>query len=313
MTAGREQLPHLILLSAADWEDYELLDSGRGAKLERYGPYRVIRPEAQAMWQAASPEREWNSAHLVFHGDEDAAERGWEIKKAVEPRWKMRYKHLTFWSQPTPFRHLGVFPEQADHWDWIGDRIRSVKREVRVLNLFGYTGIATLAAAAAGAAVTHVDASKKAVAWARDNQALSGLSGKPIRWIVDDALKFVQREERRGAVYDGFILDPPKFGRGPKGELWKLEESLPTLLHHLKGIRSSAPLFVVLTVYALRISATAISSALRDWAGGGTITAGETVLVDRSAQHTLSTSVFARWAADKPVEKTQSQSDIMIS
>lgn len=286
----------LTVLTSPEWKDYELLDSGAGAKLERFGPYRFVRPESQAVWQTALPAKDWEDAHMVFRERGEDEEGGWETLHPVESRWKMQFKHLSFWVQPTPFRHLGVFPEQAAHWDWIDRQVRGAGRPVNVLALFGYTGLATLAAAAAGASVTHVDASKKAVAWARENQALSGLADRPIRWIVDDAMKYVKREIHRGVRYDAFILDPPKFGRGPKGEVWKLEEALPRLLESLCELCTSNPLFVILTVYAFRASALSLSNALggltRAW--GGASEAGELAIVEKSASRILSTAVFGR-------------------
>jgi 23S rRNA (cytosine1962-C5)-methyltransferase len=201
----------------------------------------------------------------------------------------------------TPGRHLGVFPEVAAHWDWfsglVHHRVHEEHRETNVLNLFGYTGLATLAAAAAGTRVTHVDASKKSVSWARENQALSNLADKPIRWIVDDALKFVQREARRGVKYDGIILDPPKFGRGPKGEVWEVYKSLPSLLEACRACLSEHPLFVVTTLYAVRASAIHVAQAMEDMMGGfgGKIEMGELVTREQSAGRLLSQAVYARW------------------
>ncbi|MBI4178865.1 class I SAM-dependent methyltransferase [bacterium] len=293
-----DNFPKLELISSPDWTDYELLDSGGGKKLERFGPYRFVRPESQAVWRTALPAEEWDAAHLVFQGDGEGESQGWETRRPIEPRWEMRYKNLKFWAMPTPFRHMGVFPEQAGHWDWIGGAIRAAGRPIRVLSLFGYTGLATLAAAAAGAAVTHVDASKKAIGWARDNQALSGLTDKPVRWILDDAMKFVRREVRRKTQYDAFIMDPPKFGRGPKGEIWKLEDSLPELLANCRALLSPEPLFMVMTVYSHPASALSIRNAVAEFFSGrkGRTTAGETVLAEKSAGRILSTSVFGRWS-----------------
>lgn len=290
----------LTLLPSPGWQDYELLDTGAGSKLERFGPYTFVRPEAQAIWQPALPEQDWEAAHGSFRASEDEQDGGrWRIRGMIEPRWVMQYRTLRFWAQPTPFRHMGVFPEQAAHWDWISDLIRQVGRPVRVLNLFGYTGIASLAAAEAGAQVTHVDASKKVIGWARDNQALSGLADRPIRWILDDAMKFVRREARRGATYDGFIIDPPPFGRGPKGEIWRLETSLPQLLGDCRTLLSKAPLFAVLTAYAIRTSALSLQYTLEEMLAGfgGACTAGEMVTIEQSAGRLLSNAIFARWAA----------------
>jgi len=207
----------------------------------------------------------------------------------------------------TPGRHLGVFPEVASHWDWfselISHRVHREKRETNVLNLFGYTGLATLAAASAGAKVTHVDASKKSVSWARENQELSGLSDAPIRWIVDDALKFAQRESRRGVKYDGIILDPPKFGRGPKGEVWEVYKSLPSLLEACRECLSDNPLFVITTIYAVRASAIHVAQAMDDMMKGfgGKVESGELVTREQSAGRLLSQAVYARWSSgDRP-------------
>lgn len=291
--------PHLVLLSSPDWEDYELLDSGNRSKLERFGPYRFVRPEPQALWRPALREKEWQTAAATFQATGEDEGGRWAMHRPIDDRWSMRYKQLRFWSQPTPFRHLGLFPEQANHWDWMAHLIRAAGRPIRALNLFGYTGLATLAAAEAGAAVTHVDASKKAIAWARENQALSKLEDRPVRWLLDDALKFVRREVRRGAEYDGFVIDPPPFGRGPKGEIWRLEESLPLLLSECRVLLSPQPLFTVLTAYAIKASALQLYYALDTMfeGFGGTLETGEMVLEERSAGHLLSTAIFARWSA----------------
>ena len=304
MTTSTRPTPRIDLLVADRWADYELLDSGAGAKLERFGPYRFVRPEGGAMWQRALPEREWAAAEGVFAtADEEGAGR-WEFRRPVDARWAMRYGELRFWAQPTAFRHLGVFPEQASQWDWMGGLIRAAQGRaahgpIKVLNLFGYTGLATLAAAAAGASVTHVDASQRTVAWARENQALSGLAGRPIRWLIDDALKFVRREVRREARYDGLIIDPPKFGRGPKGELWKLEESLPELLDACRLLLSAQPLFLILTVYAIRASAVGLRYLLEPVVAGhgGTIEVGEMGVAERGAGRVLSSAIYSRWSS----------------
>ena len=290
--------PELALLSSPGWKDYELLDSGAGSKLERFGQYRFVRPEAQAIWRPSLPEREWQAAHGVFQPSDGQEGGRWQLHGALPERWVMEYGDLRFWAQPTPFRHMGVFPEQANHWDWMRALIHQTRQPVRVLNLFGYTGLASLAAASEGASVTHIDASKKTISWARENQALSRLEDRPVRWILDDALKFVRREARRQARYDGFIIDPPPFGRGPKGELWRIEESLPALLAECRALLSDRPLFFVLTAYAIRTSALSIYYALQEILAdhGGSLTTGEMVLREQSAGHVLSTAIFARWA-----------------
>jgi 23S rRNA (cytosine1962-C5)-methyltransferase len=292
--------PEIHLLPSPRWTDYALLDSGDGQKLERFGPYTFVRPEVQALWTPALPAREWSAADAVFIPSGEESGGHWQHKKKVAEKWEMGYGSLRFTAMTTPGRHLGVFPECAAHWDWIAERIKNkTKNEsANVLNLFGYTGLATLAAAAAGAKVTHVDASKKSVSWARENQVLSGLAEKPVRWIVDDALKFVEREVRRGVKYDGILLDPPKFGRGPKGEVWEVYKSLPVLLQACRAILSETPLFVVMTVYAVKAPAVHLYATLEEMMKGcgGQIECGELVTQEKSAGRLLSQATYARWA-----------------
>jgi 23S rRNA (cytosine1962-C5)-methyltransferase len=291
-------LPTLQFLTADNWVEYELLDSGGGAKLERFGAHRFVRPEPQAYWSRLRPESDWSTADGVFVPANDEESGGWEFSHAVPARWEMRYGDMRFHAQATAFRHMGVFPEQAVHWDWAVNRIRGAGRPVRVLNLFGYTGLFSLVLAAEGASVTHVDASKKILAWARENQALSGLDERPIRWLLDDALKFVRREVRRGSRYDGIIIDPPKFGRGPKGEVWKLDASLPELLADCRKLLSPQPLFFLLSCYAIRASALSLYFALEEIFSerGGSLLAGEIgVRESRPGTRALSLALFARW------------------
>jgi len=298
----------ISLLESTHWKDYVLIDSGDGLKLERFGKYVFARPESQAMWKRSlDANAEWKKADAVFIPTGEESGGHWDWKRKADEQWTMQYplphsdNGITFKVMTTPGRHLGVFPEVAAHWDWfselISHRVHREKRETNVLNLFGYTGLASLAAASAGAKVTHVDASKKSVNWARENQALSKLEEKPIRWIVDDALKFVQREARRGSKYDGIILDPPKFGRGPKGEVWEVYKSLPGLLEACRECLSDNPLFVVTTVYAVRASAIHVTQAMEDMMQGfkGKIDMGELVTREQSAGRLLSQAVYARW------------------
>ncbi len=320
-----EKFPTFSLSEASRWKDYELLDSGDGLKLERFGPYTFIRPEVQAMWRRTLSEKNWSDADAEFQSTSEESGGHWMLKKKIPERWEMKYPSLhlplnsenlegekergraiRFWAMTTHGRHLGVFPETASHWDFMADSVRkanlhperSRRDPVKVLNLFGYTGLASLVAAEAGAQVTHVDASKKSVAWARENQVLSGLDDKPIRWIVDDALKFVQREGRRNAQYDGIILDPPKFGRGPKGEVWEVYKSLPNLLESCRAVLSDKPLFLIVTVYAVKASAIHLGQALQDVMSkyDGSIKSGELVTREKSAGRLLSQAVFARWS-----------------
>jgi 23S rRNA (cytosine1962-C5)-methyltransferase len=307
--------PEITLLPSPRWTDYELVDSGDGQKLERFGPYMFVRPEVQALWRKSLPAARWQAAHAVFQPSGEESGGHWQFLKKVPEKWELKYPltpgpspkaggEIRFYVQTTPGRHLGVFPEGAAHWDWMAEKIKSKKQktmdgQVNVLNLFGYTGLATLAAAAAGAKVTHVDASKKAVAWARENQALSGLEACPVRWIVDDALKFVEREGRRGVRYDGLLLDPPKFGRGPKGEIWEVYKSLPELLAACRSVLSERPLFAALTVYAVKASALHIYYALEEMMRGcnGRLDCGELVTPETTGGRQLSSAVYARWEA----------------
>jgi len=291
--------PELVLLSSPAWTDYELLDSGNGRKLERFGSYILDRPEHQAIWQQSLPEVKWKAAQAVFNaaGGEEMG-GNWQFRHPID-RWEMHYQGLRFRTQLGGSRHVGVFPEQAAQWDWMASLIRTANRPVSILNLFGYTGLATLTAALEGARVTHVDASKKSVARARENQALSKLDDRNIRWIVDDAMKFVLREARRQVRYDGIILDPPKFGRGPKGEVWECFEMLPRLLEACRVLLSSQPLFVVITAYAIRASALSLYYALAEMMKdmSGCVEAGELVTVERSEGRVLSMAIYARWGS----------------
>jgi 23S rRNA (cytosine1962-C5)-methyltransferase len=297
-----EKLP--VILETEPSADYALLDSGNGLKLEQYGPYRIVRPEGQAIWLPSLPQKEWDQADAVFTGNTDEEGIGrWAFPKVpLGETWPMQHDGISFHGRFTSFRHVGVFPEQAAHWSYMDGLIRDgVKsgRSVKVLNLFGYTGVASLVAARAGAEVTHVDASKKAIIWARENQEMAGLSDKPIRWICEDAMKFVAREERRGSFYDIILLDPPAYGRGPSGEVWQLFEHLPAMVDTCRSILTQKPLAVILTAYSIRASFFAIHELMRDrFTGlGGTVESGELILRERSAGRALSTSMFSRWVA----------------
>lgn len=291
----------LATLSPA-WTEYSLLDTGSGRKLERFGSITLVRPEPQATWQPSFSQNSWNAAHGCFVQPDRSKRGAWNFSQQIPSRWIMRRQNLAFWVQPTLSGHLGVFPDQASHWDWLAALIKSAATPPNVLCLFGYTGLATLSAAAAGAHVTHVDASRQAVKWARENQSSSQLLDRPIRWIVEDAQIFVARELRRGRRYDGLILDPPRFGRGPKGELWKVEESLPLLLRVCRKLLTPAPLFVLLNTYTTVLTrgqttaeAVQLHSFLQEMLRGfpAAITSGELFLAD-SAHRQISNSVFAR-------------------
>ncbi len=290
-----------VILEILPNKNYALLDSGNFRKLEQYGPYRIVRPEGQALWQPAMPQAEWDRADAIFTGDTDEEGIGrWRFPKApLGETWPMEHDGLSYLGRFTSFRHVGVFPEQASHWAHMAGLIGGAKRPVRVLNLFGYTGLASLVAARAGAEVTHIDASKKAIGWARENQAMAGLATKPIRWICEDALKFVQREARRDSHYDIIVLDPPAYGRGPKGEVWQLFDNLAEMADLCRQCLTEKPLAVVLTAYSIRASFFAMHELMMDtFAGmGGAVESGELVIRDKAVNRALSTSLFSRWIA----------------
>ncbi|MEO1648809.1 MAG: class I SAM-dependent methyltransferase, partial [Pseudomonadota bacterium] len=248
-----------ILMECEGWDGYRLLDSGSGRKFESFGPHAFIRPEPQAMWQPRLPE--WKAAGEFVPGSDEEGGGRWVMEPEAPPAdWTLSWKHVRFCAQPTPFRHLQFFPDMAPVWDWMGDQLVGCT-DASTMNLFGYTGLGSLALSAYGP-VTHVDASKKSVAQARENTALSGMEDRPIRWLVDDAAKFTAREVRRGNRYDGIILDPPKFGRGPKTETWRLEEGLPGLIADCAKLLDADSRFLFLTVYAVRMSSVAIAGLL---------------------------------------------------
>lgn len=288
----------LDVLVTEPWDDYALLDSGNGRKFERYGPYKFIRPEAQALWQPASPD--WIADGEFTGGRDDEGGGRWDLAPHIPARWELTRGPVRFHATNTPFRHLGFFPDMGAQWDWMRAR---TKPGNRVLNMFGYTGVGSLIAAEAGAQVTHVDASKKAVASARENAALTGLPETAVRWLTDDALKFMRREVRRGSKYDGILLDPPKYGRGPDGEIWTLERDLPELMHLARQLLADDAAFVVLTVYAIRMSALAIRALVEEaMAGvGGTIAAGDMAIREEARGLLLPTAIFARWSRQATV------------
>lgn len=291
--------PQPIVLAGHGWDDYGLVDSGHGRKLERYGAFRFIRPEPQALW---SPRlAEWQAhGEFVPGSDEDGGGR-WQFSQPVpQGGWPLARGEVRFTAQCTPFRHLGFFPDMAPVWDWMGEQLAG-RGDAQTLNLFGYTGVGTQALSAYGP-VTHVDASKKSVAQARANAALAGLDNRPVRWIVDDAAKFAAREVRRGKRYDGIILDPPKFGRGPEGEVWRLEEHLPGLIGDCARLLDESSRFLFLTVYAVRMSSLAIAGLLAEALADlpGTIEHGDlAVREDGPEGRLLPTAIFARWRGDK--------------
>ncbi|MDZ7823984.1 MAG: class I SAM-dependent methyltransferase [Ahrensia sp.] len=298
-----EKLP-IILETLADDNKalgHALLDSGNGLKLEQYGSVRIIRPEQQAIWGRSSADKEWEAATAIFTGDTDEEGMGrWFFPhQELGETWPMAFDGVGYLGRFTSFRHVGVFPEQAAHWRAMSDAIKTSARQLRVLNLFGYTGVASLVAAKAGAHVTHVDASKKAIGWARENQHFAGLDDKPVRWICEDAMKFVQREVRRGNSYDIILLDPPAYGRGPNGEVWQLFDHLPDMLDGCRDLLSDQPCQLVLTAYAIRASFFAMHEIMMDSFTGykthGEVQSGELIIREKIRGRALSTSMYSRW------------------
>jgi len=292
--------PHIILAVARDVPDYALLDSGNGRKLERFGAVTVDRPEPQAMWSRRLGEATWARADGVFAGDAEGEDGRWRLQGNPPASWPMRVKGITATCRFGNFRHVGVFPEQLPLWEWMLAQLPSGGTEPpRLLNLFAYTGVASLLAAAAGAQVTHVDASKRAIDWAKENQAASGLGNAPVRWMLDDARKFAARELRRGRTYHGILVDPPKFGRGPDKEVWEIFEHLPDLMRTLAQLLDPANAFLILTVYAIRASALSIDLLARESLAGrsGTFASGEVAIAEESSERLLSTSLFTRWSS----------------
>lgn len=305
----RETAP--LILETLPKHDYALIDSGFGKKLERYGAYHIIRPEGQALWPPNLPKREWAKADAVFTGNlEEEGVGRWQFPQAeksggsgaaLAETWPMQWEGLPFLGRFTSFRHVGVFPEQEAHWLFMENLIKQAgnygRRPVRVLNLFGYTGLASLIAARAGAEVAHIDASKKAIGWAQENQFFANMESAPIRWICEDALKFMAREARRGQTYDIILLDPPAFGRGPKGEIWQFFDNIAELTACARALLSKRPLAVILTAYSIRASFYALHALMREsFRGrGGIVESGELILREEAGKRALSTSLFSRW------------------
>ncbi|HEY8434673.1 MAG TPA: class I SAM-dependent methyltransferase [Sphingomicrobium sp.] len=282
----------LKTLVAEPWADWSLIDCGGGQKLERYGGVEVVRPEPQAMWRPSRDE--WNPDATFVPGSDEEGGGRWVQHRAVPREWTLSRGNVRFEASLTPFRHLGFFPDMAPQWDWMRERAA----DADVLNLFGYTGVGTLLLSDAGGRLVHVDASKKSVEQGKNNARLSGLDQRPIRWIVDDASKFTAREVRRERRYDGILLDPPKFGRGPAGETWRLEENLAALLADCRKLLDENSRFLVLTVYAVRMSALAIGELVRQVLAdlGGTVEVGEMAVREEARGLLLPTAIFARWS-----------------
>ena len=297
-----------ILLSASRWNDYSLLDSGDGNKLERFGPYIFSRPEPQAIWKKNLSSKVWTNISGKFISststNNDEIVGKWSLEKNLPNKWEINFENLKFFATPTPFRHLGFFPDQSPHWLWAAKKIKLHQQlfynqtPLKILNLFGYSGVASLHAAANGATVTHIDASKKAINFAFKNRNLSSFENHPIKFITEDAVKFVQREIRRNNKYDAIILDPPKYGRGPNGEKWELFKDLPFLLNLIPQILSKKPLFIILNSYAIRASYLSLHYALKDVMQGftGSVQSGELCITEEQKNpRQISTAIFARW------------------
>ncbi|MDE2038250.1 MAG: class I SAM-dependent methyltransferase [Patescibacteria group bacterium] len=290
------------ILTTGPSDGYELLDSGEGEKLERFGGFVLARPDPQALWPKRLPKARWAAADAYFTRDEKSAD--WAFRKELPASWPASFAGLNMLIKPTAFKHTGLFPEQAPNWEWLRSLV--AKRGARgprpsVLNLFGYTGGATLACASAGAEAAHIDGSKSAVSWARENAALSGLKDAPIRWIVEDARTFVEREARRGRTYDGILMDPPAFGRGPSGEVWKIEEHLLPLIEGCRKLLSPDPLFFLINGYSAGYSAIAYGNDLLPLAEdyGGTIEIGELAVAEAGEKgRLLPAGIFARWSRE---------------
>lgn len=279
-------------------KDYALIDSGDGEKLERYGNFVLSRPDPQALWPKSLSEKEWQNADAIF--ERIGTNADWNFKRDVERRWEIEYEGLNFLIKPSAFKHTGLFPEQATNWKWFGKLItEEVKkgREINILNLFGYTGGASLYAAKCGAKVCHVDGSKSAISWGRHNAEISGLSQKPIRWILDDAMLFVQREIKRGKEYDGIIMDPPAFGHGPNGEMWKIEKDFLRLLEATQKIMTKKPLFYLINGYASGYSALAYGNCLLPLQKklGGIVEIGALTIIEEENKRILPCGIFGRW------------------
>ena len=287
-------MSELQTIIAEPWADWGLIDCGNGQKLERYGRYQVVRPEPQAMWAPSGPG--WDPDATFVPGSDEEGGGRWVRHRPIPRQWELARGEVRFHASLTPFRHLGFFPDMAPQWDWMRER----SADAEVLNLFGYTGVGSLLLSDAGAKLVHVDASKKSVEQGKENARLSGMDDRPIRWIVDDASKFTAREVRRARRYDGILLDPPKFGRGPTGEVWRLEENLAPLLSDCGRLLDAESRFLVLTVYAVRMSALAIGELVKQTLGhlGGRVEMGEMAVREEARGILLPTAIFARWSSD---------------
>lgn len=280
---------------ASNWKDYEILDMANGEKLERWGNVYLIRPDPQIIWKNKSFPEKWNIASAQYNRSSTGG-GSWKYNKKMPQNWQVKYKDLTFNIKPMGFKHTGLFPEQAVNWDWMVSKIRNVKRDIKVLNLFAYTGGATVACSYAGASVCHVDSSKGMTTWAKENIVSSGLADRPVRFIVDDVVKFVNREIRRGNKYDGIIMDPPSYGRGTNGEVWKFEENIADLVELCSRVLSDEPLFFLINSYTTGISSTVLENILRiNIKKKGKLSSGEVGLPMTNSKLILPCGIYGRW------------------
>lgn len=284
---------------ANEWKDYEILDMANGEKLERWKNIVLVRPDPQIIWKDKTFPEKWNKANAVYKRSNKGG-GGWNYKTKLPESWQIKYKDLTFNIKPMGFKHTGLFPEQAVNWDWMINKIKNAKRPIKVLNLFAYTGGATVACLYAGASVCHVDSSKGMVAWAKENVASSKLQNKPVRYIVDDVVKFVQREIRRGNKYDAIIMDPPSYGRGAKGEVWQFEENIYDLVELCTNVLSDNPLFFLINSYTTGISSKVLENILNltvNRKNKGMVTSGEVGLPMENSELVLPCGIYGRWEA----------------
>lgn len=282
---------------ASNWKDYEILDMANGEKLEKWGKYVLVRPDPQIIWNKKTYESKWKEANAVYNRSKTGG-GSWNYKTKLPDAWKIKYKELTFNIKLMGFKHTGLFPEQAVNWDWMIEKIKNAKRDIKVLNLFAYTGGASVACLYAGASVCHVDSSKGMVAWAKENVVASNLQDRPIRYIIDDVVKFVEREIRRGNTYDAIIMDPPSYGRGSKGEVWQFEDSINNLVELCMKVLSDKPLFFLINSYTTGISSTVLSNILRLNMNNnykGKITSGEIGLPMNNSELVLPCGIYGRW------------------
>ena len=282
---------------ANNWNDYKILDMADGQKLERWGDVILARPDPQIIWKEKTHPKKWKNINATYHRSKTGG-GAWEYKKKMPNQWQIKYKELTFNIKPMGFKHTGLFPEQAVNWDWMMNKIRKANRDIKVLNLFAYTGGATVACAAAGASVCHVDSSKGMVTWAKENIASSGLAERPVRYIVDDVVKFVNREIRRGNKYDAIIMDPPSYGRGANGEVWQFENNIYDLVDLCTRVLSDKPLFFLINSYTTGISSKVLENILNLTVSKnykGKVSSGEIGLPMENSKLVLPCGIFGRW------------------